>query len=333
MKSAGVKGKKAKQQLLFGNVLCEQLRINAHQTGKKHERGAYSQIAGDILRKYRCVGKLAAEMQMNRNRLAKMIKKGVNMSKHRRMRTQMKLRHSVTKFLEREDNCRIQPGKRDATKVNGQNIQTRILTDYMANLHQKYLAENPEHKLSLATFCRMRPKHVRLTRCLGRNVCLCTKHQNMALKLQALRKHGLDIPQNPETFIKSDRRTVEKSKIPDMIIYPKWKSVTLENKKKKMKVVNIAASRDQFFEEWEKELAAFKVHYEIMTTQYLQTRKLKETLPENEIIIHMDFAENYSCKSANEIQSAYWNTTQYKLKRCSNKECCKQCRYVMFKAP
>ena len=25
------------------------------------------------------------------------------------------------------------------------------------------------------------------------------------------------------------------------------------------------------------------------------------------------------------------NFNQYKLKRCSNKECCKQCRYVMFK--
>ena len=25
------------------------------------------------------------------------------------------------------------------------------------------------------------------------------------------------------------------------------------------------------------------------------------------------------------------NCWQYKLKRCSNKECCKQCRYVMFK--
>ena len=23
--------------------------------------------------------------------------------------------------------------------------------------------------------------------------------------------------------------------------------------------------------------------------------------------------------------------TEYKLKRCSNKECCKQCRYVKFK--
>jgi len=26
-----------------------------------------------------------------------------------------------------------------------------------------------------------------------------------------------------------------------------------------------------------------------------------------------------------------FNTIQYKLKRCSNKECCKQCRYVKFK--
>jgi len=30
----------------------------------------------------------------------------------------------------------------------------------------------------------------------------------------------------------------------------------------------------------------------------------------------------------------YWHKagqSQYILKRCSNKECCKQCRYVMFK--
>jgi len=35
MKSAGVKSKKANQQLLFGKVLCEQLRINAHQSVMK----------------------------------------------------------------------------------------------------------------------------------------------------------------------------------------------------------------------------------------------------------------------------------------------------------
>ena len=31
-------------------------------------------------------------------------------------------------------------------------------------------------------------------------------------------------------------------------------------------------------------------------------------------------------------EKQYFETgCQYKLKRCSNKECCKQCRYVMFK--
>ena len=31
------------------------------------------------------------------------------------------------------------------------------------------------------------------------------------------------------------------------------------------------------------------------------------------------------------VQNFTFSIIQYKLKRCSNKECCKQCRYVMFK--
>ena len=33
-------------------------------------------------------------------------------------------------------------------------------------------------------------------------------------------------------------------------------------------------------------------------------------LPEHEIIVHMDFAENYSCKSAEEVTDAYFTTSQ-----------------------
>jgi hypothetical protein len=36
---------------------------------------------------------------------------------------------------------------------------------------------------------------------------------------------------------------------------------------------------------------------------------LKENVPANEVIIQMDFAENYCCKTMGEIQSAYWNQT------------------------
>ena len=48
-------------------------------------------------------------------------------------------------------------------------------------------------------------------------------------------------------------------------------------------------------------------------TQYKMSRELKEKMPLNEMYIHMDFAENYSCKTAEEIQSAYWNASQVTL--------------------
>jgi len=40
-----------------------------------------------------------------------------------------------------------------------------------------------------------------------------------------------------------------------------------------------------------------------------------------------------ACSDSGIIDSleATYRSCQYKLKRCSNKECCKQCRYVMFK--
>lgn len=36
-------------------------------------------------------------------------------------------------------------------------------------------------------------------------------------------------------------------------------------------------------------------------------------MPENEIMIWMDFAENYGCTSVEEVQSAYWNADMISL--------------------
>lgn len=96
-------------------------------------------------------------------------------------------------------------------------------------------------------------------------------------------------------------------------MYTKWKRVTLENNKKKMKIVTESMSRYEFYENWLQEIEKFTEHYDVMRTQYKQTRILKENLPPGEIVKHMDFAENYSCKTADEIQSAYWNATQVTL--------------------
>ena len=56
-----------------------------------------------------------------------------------------------------------------------------------------------------------------------------------------------------------------------------------------------------------KETGDFKEHVSRMRTQYGQIKTLKENLPDHHYIVHMDFAENCTCKSVDEIQSAYWN--------------------------
>lgn len=42
-----------------------------------------------------------------------------------------------------------------------------------------------------------------------------------------------------------------------------------------------------------------------MQIQYNQMKVLKENLPDEEAIMQMDFVENYTCQSLEEVQSAY----------------------------
>ena len=57
----------------------------------------------------------------------------------------------------------------------------------------------------------------------------------------------------------------------------------------------------------------FSEHVRRLNAQYDQIRHRKETLPELHIVLQMDSSENYSCSSADEIQSGYWNKTQVTL--------------------
>lgn len=57
------------------------------------------------------------------------------------------------------------------------------------------------------------------------------------------------------------------------------------------------------------QLTAFLEHVSRVSHQYQALSKIKENLPAGHVILHMDFAENFTCQSLDEIQSAYWNAT------------------------
>lgn len=102
------------------------------------------------------------------------------------------LRRRVIEFLERDDNSRMIPGKNDKKKAENGHMQKRVLNDSMACLHMKFATETSE-KISLATFCRLRPNYICLTKFISRNTCLCQKHQNMALALKNMKSVGAKV--------------------------------------------------------------------------------------------------------------------------------------------
>ncbi|KAL3880910.1 hypothetical protein ACJMK2_033114 [Sinanodonta woodiana] len=128
---------------------------------------------------------LCRETGMSRRVLKSANSKGLTaVSRRRRVLERERIKKRVISFMERDDVSVNMPGKNDCTKVEtGERKQTRVLTDYLSNLFEKFCAENRYMKVSKSVFCRLRPTHILLTKLKTRNTCLCSRHQNFAMKL------------------------------------------------------------------------------------------------------------------------------------------------------
>ncbi|XP_041349280.1 uncharacterized protein LOC121368607 [Gigantopelta aegis] len=298
-----------RKELLFSNVVLHELKESRMKSGNKTI--LHRVAAGKILKKYRCIKMMSVKTGMSKNSLASVKDKSLTLKKKRRSRIIQNLQQNLLELYERDDNSQCQPGKSDTKTIHGVKIQKRILTDYLANLHVKFLLESPTIKISMASFCRARPKHVLLTSFITRSTCLCTKHQNMALKIKAIRKEGVNVPINPETFVK-ESHDCDEYELPENVTYSQWKRVEIEEKNKRksvMRIVQTVVPKETFLDILKKEAVEFRDHITRVKIQYEAIRTLKENLPQHHIILQMDFAENYSCNTMEEIQSAYFNKT------------------------
>lgn len=163
----------------------------------------------------------------------------------------------VKAFLERDDNSRMMPGKNDAKRrETGVKVQKRILCDYLYNLFDEFEAENPDERMSRATFCRLRPKHVVLASFTSRNTCLCQHHQNLALLLRAMKGREATTPVNPDKFIAENNDEQIKEILAGLqcpsVEYEQWKRVEDQDGKKCMKVVKYDVSKAEFINVGEK---------------------------------------------------------------------------------
>ncbi|KAH3877648.1 hypothetical protein DPMN_001524 [Dreissena polymorpha] len=84
--------------------------------------------------------------------------------------------------------------------------------------------------------------------------------------------------------------------------------VEFEDLKRKTKIVK-SKNTKEVYNHSQLQFRDFLQHVSRVKTQYTAIRTLKAHLPRNEILIHMDFAEKFTCSNADKVQSAYWNST------------------------
>ncbi|KAL3871136.1 hypothetical protein ACJMK2_039153 [Sinanodonta woodiana] len=186
----------------------------------------------------------------------------------------------VTSFLEREDNSSVLVSQKKSDVVVVENIehQKRILSDYMHNLHDKFLLENPDIKVSRARFYQPRPNYLLLAKFASRRTCLCAQHQNMALKPKAMRSLGLNLPKSPDAFIK-EQDTNEKLKetletgLPNMVKYTQCKKV-VEGQKSRWKEVDEAVAKTNFIHLMDSQTSEFRNNVTMVKVQYQEMRNL-----------------------------------------------------------
>ncbi|KAL4720760.1 hypothetical protein ACJJTC_007605 [Scirpophaga incertulas] len=322
-----------KKKLLFGEALSKDLKTSYDDLGKKHEKKKkyYNILKLKLLQKYKLLHEAkpffkhdTSKRQKPRQICAKMLK----------------VKDDVIKFLEKDENTRMCPGKRDYLKSKeGKKQQKRVLYDTLHNLHQKFLG-TVNYKISLATFCRFKPFWITWQNVNERNTCKCVQHANIELmisklhELKALKCYTVTAALATVTCnVHSTKclfrecstckeRTLEYYlPMPNQLVtYRQWiYEVTSFEKDGKQKTVRKPVKKEyrvklkQLVQDFEAALPLFFKHVGTIAHQYQAIQNIKNNLTINDVLIHVDYSENYCCKYNEEIQAVHFGGARQQI--------------------
>ena len=290
------------------------------------------------LKKYGLVSELSMTTGINR----KMLRDREIKPRHGG-RIKAKVRKSVVEFLLRDDNSTMKPGKKDTITRKKAKKQKRILNDTMLNLHRKFLSET-RHEISYASFCRLRPFWVVEPQLSDRDTCRCKIHDNMFFMADRLKTMKLVNDSNPENLANDFTCSTDKKNCmyrtcqecvgkkvtlltseydPNlMTFYYSWETITVDwqNKSgenettKKTVKIRIESTLQELIDDFNAIMThKFTKNIYNIRHQYSEMRHLKSTMKDNEVLLHIDFSENWTCKYHNEIQSCHFGASNSQI--------------------
>lgn len=335
-----------KKRLLLGEALQDQISDSlSSSSGSKEKQTVAKLISGKVLKKYKLVGKAKKIVSY---KLHKKYEENMKFTQYERKKRnsclQKIVRQSVQDFLEQDINSRVCPGKNDYIRRGKIVKQKRLLQDSCNNLHKKFMSEHEGIRISFTTFWRCKPFWIVQPKQKDRNTCACIKHANIGLILERLRHAGVfasNFKSNdlisavvcdsknmncmfricPNCNFKTYTMPNDKVGCLNKILkFYQWETKIEErNIKGNNKKIRITVKADHIATVKEiisllnKQLPFFQRHIFTMRHQLTSLQEKKQKLSSREILMQVDFAENYITKYNTEIQSMHFGASKRQI--------------------
>lgn len=324
-----------KRNLLINEVIQNQLKTN--YDGQKTSEGKKKFIhciSGKVVKKYRLTNFISS---ITSKRTAF---KRSPLAENQRRTSAVRIKKLVEAFYEEDQVSRMCPGKNDTVTYRKIKKQKRYLNDSLKNIYNAFKVAHPRVTISYSAFCKCRPFWVLEPNARLRETCLCIIHDNMALMLSKLKALKIIHPGTPSEMLKEIccdssnedclarmccRCKLKELKVleydgAELITYEKWSTKRVEVMVKGAKKVcqrtikeKIHCSKEVLVSETLKAVPNFLSHSRKIVHQYRSIDYIKKNLALDEVLVHIDFSENYICKYAQEIQSVHFGGSKQQI--------------------
>lgn len=242
-------------------------------------------------------------------------------------------KEKVKLFFLQDEHSQPMPGKRDVLSIKDEVTgirtvhQKRCMFMTVGEAYNLFKQENKDCSIKKSKFYELRPKYVLPVSEMPHNVCVCKYHINMDFLVKSLHNIEKSFPNNGKILVdmlvcSSNSEICMKNKCDNcitnnlstglknlfkqdqMTIDISWKQWT--DSEEKLKLVEVKGSVHDCIKEIEKQFIYYKWHLFIKRSQAAYFEETKDKLKDGEAVLQVDFAENFTATSQDEIQSAHW---------------------------
>ena len=250
------------------------------------------------------------------------------------------IKNAVNDFYNNDLYSRMTPERKSKVfvEIDGERVemQKRLILFVLYELHHLFNIENPKIEIGFSTFAKLRPKNCVLVGAKGtHSVCVCTIHQNTKMMVDAIDIKKLTA--NSETPLTNYRDCLDqtmcrhptpKCHLNECSSCPRYEKIsslllTLLNESNishveysawtatdRSTLQNLTSTVDEYIDELKVQLDKLRPHSFIAKEQTNFINEKKNNLNDDEVLVMLDFSENYAYAVQDASQAFHFNNDQ-----------------------